>query len=667
MPRILPVVKINQRSATPGIVRVKTGGGSSSDFLSLQDTPSSYSGQSGKVVSVKNTEDGLEFTTILGDSASKNIGTSAGTVAAGDHNHTGVYAPVLGSDDNYVTDAEKVKLSNLSGTNTGDQTITLTGEATGTGTSSFTVTLTNSAVIGKVLTGLSLVTSQVIAATDTVLQAFGYLQAQITALTTVVSGKVASSRSINTTAPLSGGGDLSSDRTLTTSMATGKLIGRGTAGTGVMEEITLGTNLSLSGTTLNAAGGGGGGTPGGSDTQIQYNNSGSFGGMILKWISATKKIIAPDATSGGDTANGSYFILGDGDTTSIVNVNTSYLQGGDSSVSVFDVDNVGSGDVVIGAGRVHRIDNTQDANGSSLSLFGGYYSGNSLHGGNVDITAGSCEDANSNGGDVNIIAGNGNGDGFAGDVTLMGGNNGGSINIYAGEAVEVGRDGGSFNVTVSSCNSTGENGTFSIGSSLGEYIGSTGDVGDIVISPRCVFAESPTGHVKIHNNKTAYQVILDIESVDDSNKTFTFPNITGTFALLEAGQTFTADISVPDEAYGAGWNGSLEVPTKNAIYDKIETLGGGSGITRTVVVTSGSATMGSTASVDYVYFVAGAHTMSLPAAAGNTNRYTIKNNHSASITIDTVGVENIEGASSISLSPADSIDALSDGTNWFIV
>ena len=27
----------------------------------------------------------------------------------------------LGSDDNYVTDAEKVKLSNLSGTNTGDQ------------------------------------------------------------------------------------------------------------------------------------------------------------------------------------------------------------------------------------------------------------------------------------------------------------------------------------------------------------------------------------------------------------------------------------------------------------------------------------------------------------------------------------------------------------------
>ncbi len=61
------------------------------------------------------------------------------------------------------------------------------------------------------------------------------------------------SRTISTTAPLAGGGDLSADRTLTTSMATNKLIGRSTAGTGVMEEITLGTGLSLSGTTLNAS------------------------------------------------------------------------------------------------------------------------------------------------------------------------------------------------------------------------------------------------------------------------------------------------------------------------------------------------------------------------------------------------------------------------------
>src|SRR3990167_9002560 len=47
--------------------------------------------------------------------------------------------------------------------------------------------------------------------------------------------------------------------------------------------------------------------------------------------------------------------------------------------------------------------------------------------------------------------------------------------------------------------------------------------------------------------------------------------ITHSIGLL----TSNVDIAVPDEVYGAGWNGSLEVPTKNAVYDKIETIGGG--------------------------------------------------------------------------------------------
>lgn len=47
----------------------------------------------------------------------------------------------------------------------------------------------------------------------------------------------------------------------------------------------------------------------------------------------------------------------------------------------------------------------------------------------------------------------------------------------------------------------------------------------------------------------------------------------------KSGGTFTGDISVPDEAYWAWWNGSLEVPTKNAVYDKIETMWGGGSTT----------------------------------------------------------------------------------------
>lgn len=35
---------------------------------------------------------------------------------------------------------------------------------------------------------------------------------------------------------------------------------------------------------------------------------------------------------------------------------------------------------------------------------------------------------------------------------------------------------------------------------------------------------------------------------------------------------FEGDVEVADEVYGSGWDGSLEVPTKNAMYDKIQTV-----------------------------------------------------------------------------------------------
>jgi hypothetical protein len=58
-------------------------------------------------------------------------------------------------------------------------------------------------------------------------------------------------------------------------MGTGKLLGRSTAGDGAVEEITLGSGLTLTGGELTAESGG---TPGGSDTQVQFNDGGVFGG-----------------------------------------------------------------------------------------------------------------------------------------------------------------------------------------------------------------------------------------------------------------------------------------------------------------------------------------------------------------------------------------------------
>jgi hypothetical protein len=50
---------------------------------------------------------------------------------------------------------------------------------------------------------------------------------------------------------------------------------------------------------------------------------------------------------------------------------------------------------------------------------------------------------------------------------------------------------------------------------------------------------------------------------------------------------YLGDLTVADEAYGAGWNGSEQVPTKNAVYDKIESIAGD--ITSVGDVASGAA------------------------------------------------------------------------------
>ena len=82
---------------------------------------------------------------ITGASKTKLTYDAKGLVTAGADATTADIA--ASTDKNYVTDAQKSGvLSNTSGTNTGDQTITLTGDVTGTGTGTFTSTLANSGV-----------------------------------------------------------------------------------------------------------------------------------------------------------------------------------------------------------------------------------------------------------------------------------------------------------------------------------------------------------------------------------------------------------------------------------------------------------------------------------------------------------------------------------------
>lgn len=92
-------------------------------------------------------------------------------------------------------------------------------------------------VRSTVLTGLTAGSNVAISATQTLLAALANLQAQISAQLTAIGLKADK------------GAIVSSGLT----MATARLLGRNTASTGAVEEITLGTGLSMTGTTLNAS------------------------------------------------------------------------------------------------------------------------------------------------------------------------------------------------------------------------------------------------------------------------------------------------------------------------------------------------------------------------------------------------------------------------------
>ncbi len=81
-----------------------------------------------------------------------------------------------------------------------------------------------------------------------------------------------------------------------------------------------------------------------------------------------------------------------------------------------------------------------------------------------------------------------------------------------------------------------------------------------------------TGTVTVPDNALAIadtsglQAALDAKAVDAD-----VVHDTGNETVAGV-KTFTSDPIIPDEAYGAGWDGVLEPATKNAIYDKIETV-----------------------------------------------------------------------------------------------
>ena len=155
----------------------------------------------------------------------------------------------------------------ISGTNSGDQTIVLTGDVTGTGTGTFATTLANSGVTSGVYGGATSVPTLTVDAKGRIISASNTIITGVSSIGSLLeSGKIIVGDVNNQAAKVDMTGDVTIDNTGTTSVgadaitttkiansnvsyakiqnvsATNKILGRVSAGSGVIEEIsTTGT------------------------------------------------------------------------------------------------------------------------------------------------------------------------------------------------------------------------------------------------------------------------------------------------------------------------------------------------------------------------------------------------------------------------------------------
>ena len=273
-----------------------------------------------------------------------------------------------------------------------------------------------------------------------------------------------------------------------------------------------------------------------------------------------------------------------------------------------------------------------------LDTYVQFNDGGSTFGGDAGLTYNKTTDTLTITGDLNVNGGDINTSSVSGSLFN---NTATTINIGTGSATTTNIGTNANGAAVNLCNG---NIVFSRSGSGMVYYSNLTDGSANGMNIKCNPVGSPIsiGDTDGANNST-------VITLDDSSGTISFATGTGLY-------TFPTTNGSNGQVLTTNGSGTLSWSTPT-------------GITRSINNISTTTSAGSAANTDYVYNVtSGTFTLTMPTAVGNTNRYTIKQSGTGVLTIATTSSQTIDGQSTDTIDAQyQSIDLISDGSNWIIV
>lgn len=311
-----------------------------------------------------------------------------------------------------------------------------------------------------------------------------------------------------------------------TSSPSGILYGDNGA-TNHLNTVIIGSNLTFSGGILSSTGGGSGTYP--------FTPTQNFG-QLTQATSGIPFFQNGFFASSTATTSGDLIFTADSiPTERNIKVQDQYVTNANGNgLTIFSGNGNGSGtggDLTLFAGDG---DTNGDGNGGGLFAEAGRASSNGGTGGVLSLLAGQGFGAGNDGGAATVAGGPGNTIGKGGDITVEGGNggttgNGGLLNLDGGAGGFNGTSGNGGDINLEAGNGIGAGKNSGIVYILGGQGSSGASSGDIRIAPG---AGSPDGKIKFFQNTNLTRAaIFDTSILASSDKTFQFPNWSGTFIV----------------------------------------------------------------------------------------------------------------------------------------